>query len=517
MINLLKKLLLSRQTEYLMINSQLKILEVSNGLKKFAEFPELAIPGEDIQSSFPELIGTEKILEEVINGKREIFEYEGVARSPENKSPLYINLSIIADLNPNLSEKNLIVLVEDVTENMVMQQKLIQSANESHLLLSALTASQDYINKIITYMADVLLVTTSSGVIKTVNHAAEILFDYQKEELLGKEISMIIPQEKLLHKARQKHLLLQGQVSQDVELICQNKSGEKIIVEFSCSVIQTDVEGVENFVYIGRDITERKKEEEEIRQALEQERDLREVRGRFFSMVTHEFGNPLNTVLLSSQLLRSYESEITEAEKNQYLLYIEESTQEMLELLEDVRFIGKADAGKLKYKPAPIDLIKVASHIVNSIRVTASNKHIINFTINKKNSQKSKSKSDKNEVQFFLMDEKLIRHILNNLLSNAIKYSPTGGQVDFQFTLDEQKAIFSIKDEGIGIPIENQKKLFESFYRASNVGKIAGTGLGLSIVKQCVELHSGKIDFSSEVGKGTTFIVEIPLERVYSN
>jgi len=514
MINLFKKLLLSRQTEYLIIDSQLKILEVSNGLKKFAEFPELAVPGEDIQNSFPELVGSEKLLEEVISGKRESFEYEGVARYSTEKNLLYFNILVISDLDENPQEANLIVLVEDVTEKMVMQQQLIQAANESNLLLNKITASQDYINKIITYMGDVLLVTTSSGVIKTINHAAEVLFDYQKEELLGKEISMIIPQEKLLHKAREKHLLLQGKVSQDVDLICQNKSGEKIIVEFSCSVIQTDVKGVENFVYIGRDITERKKEEEEIRQALEEERDLREVRGRFFSMVTHEFGNPLNTVLLSTQLLRSYKSKITEAEKNQYLVFIEESTQEMLELLNDVRFIGKADAGKLKYKPAPIDLIKVCNYIVNSIQVTASNQHTINFTVSKKYSTKSKSKSGNNEVQFFLMDEKLIRHILNNLLSNAVKYSPTGGKIDFQLTLKDKTGIFLIKDEGIGIPVENQKKLFESFYRASNVGKIAGTGLGLSIVKQCVELHGGKIDFSSEVGKRTTFIVEIPLERV---
>ncbi|NEQ36228.1 MAG: PAS domain S-box protein [Okeania sp. SIO3I5] len=517
MINLFKKLLSSRQTEYSIIDSQLKILEVSNGLKKFAEFPELAVPGEDIQNSFPELVGSEKLLEEVISGKRENFEYEGVARYSTEKNPLYFNILVIADLDENSQEQNLIVLVEDVTEKMVMQQKLIQSANESNLLLNKITASQDYINKIITYMGDVLLVTTSSGVIKTINRAAEILFDYQEEELLGKEISMIIPQEKLLHKAREKHLLLQGKVSQDVDLICQNKSGEKIIVEFSCSVIQTDVEGVENFVYIGRDITERKKEEEKIRQALEQERDLREVRGRFFSMVTHEFGNPLNTVLLSTQLLRSYESQITEVEKDKYLVFIEESTQEMLELLNDVRFIGKADAGKLKYKPAPIDLIKVCNYIVNSIKVTARDRHIINFTVSKKFSTKYKSKSGNNEVQFFLMDEKLIRHILNNLLSNAVKYSPTGGKIDFQLSLNDQTGIFLIKDEGIGIPVENQKKLFESFYRASNVGKIGGTGLGLSIVKQCVELHRGKIDFSSEVGKGTTFIVEIPLERVSSN
>ncbi|RQH27416.1 PAS domain-containing sensor histidine kinase [Okeania hirsuta] len=514
MINLLKKLLAYRQTEYLIINSELKILEVSYGLNKFSAPPKLAVLGEDIRHSFPELAGVEELLEEVINGQKESFEYEGVARSLEEKSPLYINISIIADFNENCLEKNLIVLVEDVTEKMVMQQKLVQNSNESNLLLSSLAASEDYINKIITSMADALLVTTSAGIIKTVNRAAEILFDYTKEELVGQNISMVIPKEELLHKARQKYIFLKEQISQDIELICQNKIGDKIIVQLSCSVIQTNVEGIYNFVYIGRDITERKKEEEEIRQALEQERDLRELRGRFFSMVTHEFGNPLNTVLLSTQLLRSYDSEITETEKDQYLVYIEESTQEMLELLNDVRFIGKADAGKLKYKPAPVDLIKVCSHITESIKITASDKHIINFKIHKKFQHKSQAKSKKNDVMFFLIDEKLIRHILNNLLSNAIKYSPTGGKVNFQLTLNDREAIFLIKDEGIGIPVENQKKLFDSFYRASNVGKIAGTGLGLSIVKQCVDLHNGTIDFASEIGKGTTFRVEIPLQKV---
>ncbi|MDJ0552977.1 MAG: PAS domain-containing sensor histidine kinase [Microcoleaceae cyanobacterium MO_207.B10] len=514
MINLLKKLLASRHTEYLMMNSQLKILEVSYGLKRFADAPELTVIGEDVRSSFPELIGVEELLEEVINGQRESFEYEGISRSSKDKSSLYIDISIIAGLNEGTTEKSLMLLVEDVTEKMVMQQQLIQSANESNLLLSALAASQDYINKIIASMGDALLVTTSSGVIKTVNRSAENLFEYKKEELIGKEIYLIIPDKKLLHKARQKHLFLKEKVSKDVELICQNKTGEKIIVEFSCSVIQTDTEGIQNFVYIGRDITERKKEEDEIRQALEQERDLRELRGRFFSMVTHEFGNPLNTVLLSTQLLRSYKSKITEAETEQYFDYLEESTQEMLELLNDVRFIGKADAGKLKYKPAPIDLIKTCSNLVKSMKVTASNKHQINFTMNNKITAKSKQKSGKKDRIFFLMDEKLIRHILSNLLSNALKYSPEGGEVNLQLTLHNQEAIFKIKDEGIGIPKENQKQLFESFYRASNVSKIPGTGLGLSIVKQCVELHSGTIEFDSEVGKGTTFTVKIPLQRV---
>ena len=112
-----------------------------------------------------------------------------------------------------------------------------------------------------------------------------------------------------------------------------------------------------------------------------------------------------------------------------------------------------------------------------------------------------------------LMDEKLLRHILTNLLSNAVKYSPQGGNVYFNLSSHNGEAIFQIKDEGIGIPPADLKQLFQSFHRAKNVGKIPGTGLGLAIVKQCVDLHAGTIDVSSEVGVGTTFTVKIPLNN----
>jgi len=109
------------------------------------------------------------------------------------------------------------------------------------------------------------------------------------------------------------------------------------------------------------------------------------------------------------------------------------------------------------------------------------------------------------------MDEKLLRHIFSNLLSNAIKYSPQGSTVDFSFVCQQGCAVFQIKDRGIGIPLADQDKLFDSFHRASNVGTISGTGLGLAIVKKSVDLHGGKIKVSSEVGIGTTFTVSLPL------
>ena len=109
------------------------------------------------------------------------------------------------------------------------------------------------------------------------------------------------------------------------------------------------------------------------------------------------------------------------------------------------------------------------------------------------------------------MDENLLRHILTNLLLNAIKYSAEGSDVWFDLSCQNEEAIFQIQDRGIGIPLQDQEKLFESFHRGQNVGQIPGTGLGLSIVKKYVDLHGGHISLKSKVGVGTTFTVTLPL------
>jgi signal transduction histidine kinase len=114
------------------------------------------------------------------------------------------------------------------------------------------------------------------------------------------------------------------------------------------------------------------------------------------------------------------------------------------------------------------------------------------------------------------MDKKLLRQLLSNLLLNAMKYSPYGGIIQFELACQGDKAVFQIQDRGIGIPQEDQPRVFEFFHRAKNVGAITGTGLGLAIVKQCVDLHGGNIAVDSEVGVGTRFTVTLPLKNHFS-
>ncbi|WP_293360325.1 MULTISPECIES: PAS domain-containing sensor histidine kinase [unclassified Microcoleus] len=511
---LFRKLLGPRQTEYLIVNHNFIIQETSAEVQNYADTPGDALPGTDARICFPELIGIENILMSIVMGRRPSFELKGIARFADNNRPLYFDMLAIEHENEQDMASNLLILIEDATEKMVMKQSLIQRANEANLLLSALAASKDYIDKVIRSMGDALLVTTTLGVIKTVNQSAQWLFGYSEAELIDQPLSIVVVEETLLYQGRHRYILSQKELLRELEVVCTTKSGEEIWVEFSCSAIQTELDGLYDFIYIGRDITERKQEDMEIRRSLVKEQELRQLKSRFFSMLAHEFGNPLNTVLFATQILKEYGDEITQAEKQEYLQHVKSASKHMAQLLDDVRLLSSAEAGKLQFNPAPLDLRKFCSELVESIKISYGQNHKINFVC-RKSILPGKKTAPESEVPEYspALDAKLLRHILTNLLSNAVKYSPIDSYIDFQLNYHSEEAIFKIKDAGIGIPIEDQEQLFESYYRAQNVGKIPGTGLGLSIVKQCVDLHGGQIEFSSDTGLGTTFVVTIPFAK----
>ncbi|MBD2005904.1 MULTISPECIES: ATP-binding protein [Cyanophyceae] len=259
-------------------------------------------------------------------------------------------------------------------------------------------------------------------------------------------------------------------------------------------------------VGIAKDITQRKTAEQEIRSALLKERQLGDLKSRFITTASHEFRTPLTTILMSAKLLERFSQVATEEKKRMYINRIEVATNQMTQLLDGVLLIGKAEAGKLEFNPAPMDLEQFCRELVEEMELTAVHKYAIVFQTLFANDFLCEG-----DCNTTCLDEKLLRYILNNLLSNAMKYSPQGGKVYFDLICGQTEAIFRIKDEGIGIPEADKAQLFDSFHRGSNVRNISGTGLGLSIVKQCVDLHGGKVTFHSEVGVGSTFIVTLPL------
>jgi signal transduction histidine kinase len=247
-----------------------------------------------------------------------------------------------------------------------------------------------------------------------------------------------------------------------------------------------------------------------MREALEQEKERQKSKSQFFSMLSHEFRNPLNNISACTELLTNHNHQLNEDKKDEYFNHIQKSVQHLEHLLNDILLIGKAETGKNQFAPKPLDLEKFCKNLVKDIQLSASDKHNIIFKILGINMSIEDTKTLQNP-QLISLDEKMLRHILTNLLVNAVKYSPQGGTVKFELFYVPGEVIFRIQDEGIGIPEADQENLFTSFHRGTNVGSIPGNGLGLAIVKHYVDLHGGDISFASKAGIGTTFIVNLPI------
>jgi PAS domain S-box-containing protein len=262
MTTLLKKLLVPHHLEYLALDRDFLIQETSLQVQRFADCPEEVAAGNDARIPFPELVGTEEILIDIFEGRLPNFELKSMTRVLENGSRLYFDMYIVEFSNDDNCQR-LIVFFEDVTDRMGLEQTLVQATNEMNILLSTLAATNNYVEKIITSMAEVLLVTTSSGKIKKVNQAAQDLFGYCESELVGKQIDTLAAEGASLQAVSQES---PQQSQTNTEVICTAKTGEKLTVSFSCTAIPSDMKSisgslpaVQDFVYIGRDMTDRQR------------------------------------------------------------------------------------------------------------------------------------------------------------------------------------------------------------------------------------------------------------------
>ncbi|MBD2497251.1 PAS domain-containing sensor histidine kinase [Nostoc sp. FACHB-280] len=234
----------------------------------------------------------------------------------------------------------------------------------------------------------------------------------------------------------------------------------------------------------------------ELSQAVEKSQKLSELRSQLLSMVSHQLRTPLNVVSFSNSLLTKHIHEWTSDKTLPLLGRIQTAVEQMSKMLDDILLFTKAETAKLHIEAKPLNLVQFCHEMVAQIR-TCNSQNKVNF-------------DSQGSCFTTFVDRKLLAPILKNLLDNAIKYSPSGGVVDLQLFCEPEKVIFQVADRGIGIPVTDQQRLFEPFYRGSNIAHLPGTGLGLSIVKTLVDLHGGHIDVKSEIGVGTTFTVILP-------
>ncbi len=220
---------------------------------------------------------------------------------------------------------------------------------------------------------------------------------------------------------------------------------------------------------------------------------------RFVSMTSHEFRTPLSVIVSSADLLMAYGEKWTPEQHKKHLAKIERSGRAMTDLLDGMLLIGRTDAGHRDFRPQRVELAPLVTELVENHRSRAKNGVTIEV-------------STRGLEEAVIADPRLLRHALDNLLGNAVKYSRDEGVVKLEVARTDRKIGVVVEDEGIGIPLADQERLFDTFHRATNVGRVQGTGLGLAVVKRAVDLHGGRIRVESKEGVGTTFDLELPIE-----
>ncbi len=223
-----------------------------------------------------------------------------------------------------------------------------------------------------------------------------------------------------------------------------------------------------------------------------------QLKSEFVSMLSHDFRNPLNTILLSAGLLEENGDRLSQEQKHSYFQMIRTAIKDLDELLSEVLLLGKTESGQLTCEFEPLDLLMFCQDLMRLVNSAQRQPRQIDFFT-------------KGNLQQGLWDTHLLRHIICNLLSNAIKYSPAPTPILFEVIAQDKTMIFRVTDQGIGIPPQAMAELFTPFFRANNVEGVTGTGLGLAIVQRCAGIHGGEVAVQSQEGKGSCFTVRLPI------
>ncbi|HEX6890214.1 MAG TPA: PAS domain-containing sensor histidine kinase [Chryseolinea sp.] len=280
------------------------------------------------------------------------------------------------------------------------------------------------------------------------------------------------------------------------------KRSEEQLIVYAAELekkVEMRTEALNNTILkLEEEVIERKKAEEEVRLSLEREMELNELKSRFVSIASHEFRTPLSAVLSSAALIKQYVDRNEPEKIEKHIQRIKTSVNQLTGILNDFLSLGKLEEGKVDVVLESIDTKVFLNEIAEEVGSTLKEGQRLIVSCNLKNA----------ELQ---SDARILRNILFNLITNASKYSDINKPIYIDCYEDSGSVSFDVRDEGIGIPDEDQKHMFDRFFRASNAGNVQGTGLGLNIVKRYLDLLDGNIKFTSKYGEGSTFNVMIPV------
>lgn len=383
------------------------------------------------------------------------------------------------------------------------------------------------------YTTEGIFIVNERGEIIRANPSSEKMFGYTDSTLVGKKIEDLIPTRyKAGHAGHRQKFHGEARARSmgwGMDLYGLRQDGSEIPVEISLSPYS---DGKENFVIafiidisirkeqeqklidykneLEKEVEERtldlrntiqslEKTKNDLDKALTREQELSSMKSRFVSIASHEFRTPLATILSSLSLVEKYGNLNEHEKRDKHIHRIKNSVRNLTEILNDFLSLNRLEEGKVIAVAETFSLSEVLDEVYHQMLTLTKKDQILELCIE--------------GPKMFKSDPKLITNIIINLLSNAIKFSPDGGKIWINSSLGEKQLILKVKDQGIGIPKEEHKHVFERFYRMSNAGETQGTGLGLSIVCHYVNLLKGSITFESALGEGTEFTVTIPASK----
>lgn len=404
----------------------------------------------------------------------------------------------------------------------------------------------DLFNVLFDAASEGIIVVDEKQIIVASNTAAEQMFGYEKGELKNQPLNILIPSNyRASHPKHFKGFLQDSekrQMGHGRDLHGVKKSGEQFPVEAGLNPFEMEgktyvmsliiditvrkenqrqikelnfelegkikirtrelEESIEKLqklnLSLEQEIKRRKEAENKIKNALQKEKELNELKTKFLSLVSHEFKTPLSGILTSVVLAGKYKLEEQQEKREKHFNTIKNKVHYLDNILNDFLSIERLESGKVNYKFTTFSLSKLVNEVVYNANVTLKSGQEIEYPHNLENI-------------ILRQDEKILELVLSNLLSNAIKYSPENTLIKFDIKIHDQKIIFTITDEGMGIPEKDQKHIFERYFRAENALLNQGTGIGLNIAKVHLENLGGSINFTSRENVGTKFIVELPI------
>lgn len=361
----------------------------------------------------------------------------------------------------------------------------------------ALVHQRDFLQLVIDNLPDLIMVRDQEGRFQLANRALAALYGVTPDALVGR-LESEITSEPL-------QIAVGGE--SDAEVLDRRKPvfipEETILDRYYQTTkipLQNASQVYDRMLIVASDITARKLAEESLHQALKKEKELNELKSRFVSMASHEFRTPLATILMLTETLTMHRAKMTDAQIDQRLHKMQEQVDFLTQIMDDVLQLARLQARRAEFNPTLLDLDSLCRSVIDEFQSRPNLGREFVYTCDP-------------VLHKAILDRKLIRQIVSNLISNAVKYSYEESKIIVNLEHADECVVLKVQDEGIGIPESDMKHLFEPFHRANNVGTISGTGLGLTIAMESVEMHGGTINVETEVGKGTTFIVCLPVTR----